>query len=67
MRDYDELAKRINGMFKVCTDMVKTDPFEILTEQLDDAYNRALIDVLLLIKPVKCERREINPSKMTKI
>lgn len=50
-----ELKKRINGMFRACTDMVKTDPSEIAQEKIDNAYNSALINVLLLLEESKCD------------
>ena len=44
------LIKKINGMFRVCTDMVKIDPKDIEQEKIDDAYNLALTNVLKLLK-----------------
>jgi len=46
----EDLIKKINGMFRVCTDMVKTDPKDIEQEKIDDAYNLALTNVLKLLK-----------------
>ncbi len=46
----EDLIKKINGMFRTCTDMVKTDPKDIEQERIDDAYNLALTNVLNLFK-----------------
>lgn len=52
----EDLINKINGMFRVCTDMVKTEPKDIEQDKIDDAYNLALTNVLKLLKPeIDCE------------
>ncbi len=51
----EDLIKKINGMFRTCTDMVKTDPKDIELENLDNEYNLALTNVLKLLKTNECE------------
>jgi hypothetical protein len=51
-----DLIKKINGMFRVCNDMVKTEHSDIEQEKIDNAYNLALTNVLKLLEPeIKCE------------
>lgn len=55
MEDYQNIIKKINGMFRPCNDMVKTDPKDIEQENIDNAYNLALSDVLNLFKKNECK------------
>lgn len=48
--DTEYLRQRVSGMFRPCTDMIKTDPKDIEQEKLDSEYNSALYDVLDLLK-----------------
>lgn len=49
MEYYQNIIKKINGMFRPCNDMVKTDHKDIEQENIDNAYNLALSDVLNLL------------------
>ncbi len=46
----EDLIKKINLIYRPCTDMVKTDAKDIEQEKLDNEYNLALTDVLKLLK-----------------
>lgn len=57
----EEIIKRIKGMFKVCTDNIKTDHNDIIQEKIDNSYNNALTDVLsLLTKESDCKHEWKN-------
>jgi hypothetical protein len=62
------LIKTINGMFRVCTDNIKTDAKDIEQEKIDNAYNLALANVLNVLKPENnCEHNWYNvPNYDTK-
>lgn len=53
----ENLIKQINGMFRPCNDMVKTDEKDIEQEKLDNEYNLALTNVVKLLTKYKVNEK----------
>jgi len=66
MEYYQNIIKKINGMFRPCNDMVKTDPKDIEQENIDNSYNLALSDVLRLFKKDECNHDWFSIKDNTK-
>lgn len=50
-----DLIKKIKGLYRPCTDMIKIEAKDIQQEKIDDAYNLALTNILLLFEDIECD------------